>query len=130
MIVGILKENQQENRKLHLLPEIAANLIKLQAEVWVESQAGSRALAQDQDYIKVNAQVKSRAEILSGADLVLTIHLLSDEELKQLKPSAVLLGVYQPLFNFAKMKEWAVNGLITFSLDDTARYARAKHGCA
>lgn len=125
MIVGILKENQQENR-VSALPEIAANLIKLQAEVWVESQAGSRAFAQDQDYIKVNAQVKGRAEILSGADLVLTIHLLNDDELRQLKPSAVLLGVYQPLFSFAKMKEWAAKGLTTFSLDMIPRTTRAQ----
>ncbi len=125
MIVGILKENQQENR-VSALPEIAANLIKLQAEVWVESQAGSRAFAQDNDYLKVNAQVKSRAEILAGADLLLTIHLLTDEELKQLKPSAVLLGVYQPLFNFAKMKEWATKGLTTFSLDMIPRTTRAQ----
>ena len=125
MIVGILKENQEENR-VSALPEIAANLIKLQAEVWVESQAGSRAFAQDNDYLKVSAQVKSRAEILSGADLVLTIHLLSDDELKELKPSAVLLGVYQPLFNFAKMKEWAAKGLTSFSLDMIPRTTRAQ----
>ncbi|MFN8285818.1 MAG: Re/Si-specific NAD(P)(+) transhydrogenase subunit alpha [Chitinophagales bacterium] len=125
MIVGILKENQEENR-VSALPEIAANLIKLQAEVWVESQAGHRAFASDEDYKKINAQIKSRAEILSSADLLLTIHALQPNELAQLKTNAVLLGVYQPLFNYAVMKDWAAKGLSTFSLDMIPRTTRAQ----
>ena len=51
------------------------------------------------------------------ADIVLSLSTLSGEDIALLKPGAVLLGVYQPLFNYSLMAEWAAKGLSVFSID-------------
>lgn len=38
----------------------------------------------------------------------------------------LLLGVYQPLFNAALMKDWAAKGLNVFSMDTLPRTTRAQ----
>ena len=48
-IIGILKEPEGENRVV-ALPEIAAQLVKMNFQVLVESGAGSKAFASDEDY--------------------------------------------------------------------------------
>lgn len=40
--------------------------------------------------------------------------------------SKILIGVYQPLFNIAQVKEWASKGVTTFSLDMLPRTTRAQ----
>jgi NAD(P) transhydrogenase subunit alpha len=126
MTIGVLKEPAHETR-VSLLPEAAAALIKKNISVVVEGGAGERAFASDEDYTKAGAQVKSRDEVISASDIILSIH--SPENIKS--PSAgqagkILIGVYQPLTNQQQMKDWAAAGLTTFSMDMLPRTTRAQ----
>jgi alanine dehydrogenase len=56
MVVGILKEPQQETR-VSLLPEGVAQLTKKGITVLVEPGAGIRASASDEDYEKAGARI-------------------------------------------------------------------------
>jgi NAD(P) transhydrogenase subunit alpha len=125
MIIGLLKEKDGE-RRVSILPEIAANLVKQKVTVWFENGAGVSAFANDEDYIAAGASAKTRNEVLSGADLILALNPLDSSEISLLKKNASLLGVYQPLFNYNLMKEWAAAGLTTFSLDMIPRTTRAQ----
>src|SRR3954454_19452142 len=80
MILGVLKEPSFESR-VSILPETAAALIKKGVVVWIESNAGTRASATDDDYRKAGATLRSREEILSGSQLILTIHSPATSEL-------------------------------------------------
>jgi NAD(P) transhydrogenase subunit alpha len=125
MILGILKETNNDKR-VSLLPEQAAVLVAKQVNVIVETGAGNAAYASDATYIDKNVTVKDRATVLSTADLVLSINPLSSAEMAQLKPGAVVLGTFQPLFNTDLVKQAIDKKASLFSMDMIPRTTRAQ----
>ena len=124
MITGVLLEPSIETR-VSLLPEAVASLVKKGHTVQVETGAGTKASASDEDYTAAGAQIKSRTEILQSSDLVLSIHPPTGNDI-QTKPSAIFIGIYQPLYNAGLMKDWAAKGITSFSLDMLPRTTRAQ----
>jgi NAD(P) transhydrogenase subunit alpha len=124
MIVGVLKEPAFESR-VSLSAEGAAALIKKGVEVWVESSAGVKAFTNDDDYTKIGATIKSAQEIISSADIILSINNPDLSHVSRLT-SYVFLGIYQPLFNPALMHDWAKQNITVFSLDMLPRTTRAQ----
>jgi len=121
MIVGILKEPPIETR-VSLLPEGVAQLTKIGIKVLVETSAGFKASASDNDYEKAGARIVSSQEIISSAVVILSIH----HPAYPITGSQVLIGIYQPLFNQLAMQQWAQKGLTVFSLDMLPRTTRAQ----
>jgi H+-translocating NAD(P) transhydrogenase subunit alpha len=124
MTIGVLKEPFPETR-VSLLAEAVATLTKKGISVLIESGAGEKAYCSNSEYEKVGAVIKSRDEVLSGSELLLSIHPVLSSELSQLS-SDILIGVYQPLYNVAIMKEWAARNVTVFSLDMLPRTTRAQ----
>src|ERR1700760_2673119 len=116
MTVGVLKEPSTETR-VSILPEHLATLKKWKVDVLIESTAGVRSFANDNKYAEAGATIASRDEVLGKSDIVLSINNFSAEDISKLKPGAVVLGVYQPLFNATLIKDWAEKGLNVFSID-------------
>jgi H+-translocating NAD(P) transhydrogenase subunit alpha len=129
MTIGLLKEPHYETR-VSLLAEAVATLTKKGITVLVENGAGEKAFCSNADYEKAGARITNATEIVSLADIILAIHqpdsqLLADS-FGQISNSKILIGVYQPLFNEDKMKEWASKGITAFSLDMLPRTTRAQ----
>jgi NAD(P) transhydrogenase subunit alpha len=125
MIAGILKEPVGENR-VSLLPEQAETLIKKNVEIWVEDGAGSNAFATNNAYTVKAVKVSTREEILQQCDMIFSISILSEDDVAKLKPGSVVLGVYQPLYNYSTMLQWASKHVSSFSLDTIPRTTRAQ----
>lgn len=123
MIIGVLKEQLPETR-VSLVPEVVVALTKMKVTIWVESGAGDGAFFSDKAYTDAGAIIKSATEITNGADLILAINPALIEG--SVKASAVLMGVYQPLFNSALMKKLAGANQTVFSLDTIPRTTRAQ----
>lgn len=123
MRIGVLKEPQDESR-VSLLPEAVTQLTKKGIAVMVAAGAGQKAFAADADYEKAGATLSSNENILSAADLVLSIHL-PDAPLP-VRDGLVLVGVYQPLYHPERMLQWAQQGITSFSLDMLPRTTRAQ----
>jgi len=121
MIIGVLQEPSFETR-VSVLPEAVATLTKKGITVLIETGAGLQASAADEDYVIAGAQITAATEIVSNADIILSIN----------RPAApvpnqkILIGVYQPLFNFQEMAILAGNGVTIFSLDMLPRTTRAQ----
>ena len=124
MTIGILKEPVPETR-VSLLPEGAASLTKQNISVQVEKTAGDSAFAFDDAYVTQKCAMQERSAVLQS-DIILTMHSLPDTDQAQLKPNAILIGMYQPLFNYELMKQWAEKNITTFSLDMMPRTTRAQ----
>jgi H+-translocating NAD(P) transhydrogenase subunit alpha len=122
MTIGVLKEPNYETR-VSLLAEAVATLTKKGVSVIVENGAGEKAFCSNADYEKAGASIADRNTVLSSADLVLSIH---QPEQLPIKTGAILIGVYQPLFNQGKMDQLAQKGITTFSLDMLPRTTRAQ----
>ena len=124
MIIGILKEPADEKR-VSLLPEVVAQLVKMNFEVAVETSAGSGAFTSDEEYKMAGAKTVSRADILQS-DLVIGINCPPEEHLIRLKPGAALLCVYQPLVNKDLVLKFIECDITSFSMDMVPRTTRAQ----
>jgi NAD(P) transhydrogenase subunit alpha len=124
MTIGLLKEPNFETR-VSFLAEAVATLTKKGITVIVEAGAGEKAFCSNADYEKAGAQIKTRSEVVTSSDILLTIHQPEESEIKNLK-SKVVIGVYHPLFNVDTMKQLADAGVTTFSLDMLPRTTRAQ----
>ncbi|HYJ63265.1 MAG TPA: NAD(P)(+) transhydrogenase (Re/Si-specific) subunit alpha, partial [Parafilimonas sp.] len=116
MTLGILKEPVPETR-VSLLPEAAASLTKQNITIQVEKNAGENAYAFDKSYQTKNINIAERSAVLSSSEILLSINPLSEQDIQQLKSGTILIGVYQPLFNYNLMKQWAQKNITVFSLD-------------
>lgn len=124
MTIGLLKEPAHETR-VSLLDDTVATLTKKGITVLVESGAGEKAYCSDATYEKAGAQIKSRNEVLSSSDIILSIHKPVASDTSSLA-SKIIIGVYLPLFNPSIMQQWAQLGLTTFSLDMLPRLTRGQ----
>jgi H+-translocating NAD(P) transhydrogenase subunit alpha len=124
MIIGVLKEANNETR-VSLLPEHIAAYLKLNVEVYVETDAGINAFASNEDYQNAGAKIASRVEILEKASIVLSISALAENEIAQASGKA-LIGFYQPLFNTSFIKSCTANNVTVFSIDMIPRTTRAQ----
>ena len=124
MTIGLLKEPAHETR-VSLLPEAVATLTKKNINVLIETGAGEKAFSRDGDYEKAGAKIASRNEVLQSSNLLLSINALTPQDIMP-KPGAIMLGVYQPLYNQPIMQHWAEKGVTTFSLDMLPRTTRAQ----
>lgn len=125
MIIGILKEPAGENR-VAMLPEQLASLVKQGIQVMVEEDAGALAFANNELYFAAGATIVNRTTLLNSATILLSYWSISAEDLAKTQPGAILVGVFQPLFNFQLMKDWASKGCTIFSLDMIPRTTRAQ----
>jgi NAD(P) transhydrogenase subunit alpha len=122
MIIGVLKEQAPETR-VSLVPEVVAALVKMNVTVWVEQGAGETAFYSDQSYTDAGAAIKTAVDIRTSADMALTIQAANAGTVKG---GAVLLGIFQPLFNPQLMQDWAGKGYTVFSMDTIPRTTRAQ----
>jgi NAD(P) transhydrogenase subunit alpha len=125
MIIGVLKEPFPETR-VSLLPEHVTFLKKWNVEVMVEDTAGASAFASNSSYETSGAIIASRKKILETATIILSVSNFSEEDISMLNETTVVLGVYQPLFNFQLINTWALKGLTIFSMDMLPRTTRAQ----
>lgn len=123
MIIGVLKEQQPETR-VSLVPEVVAALVKMKVQVMVESGAGQAAYHNDKAYTDAGATIGERNAIAAAADVLLTINSANLPE--NIKQGAVVIGVYQPLFDTQKMQQLAAKGYTVFSMDTIPRTTRAQ----
>ena len=124
MIIGVLKEPKGEKR-VSLLPEHIVALRKQQVNVMIEKGAGDNAYALDAQYETAGASVGSRNVVLESADIILSIHSLTENDITDCK-GKILFGFYQPLFNAGYIKVLAEKNFTIFSIDMLPRTTRAQ----
>lgn len=125
MVLGILKDEEPEKR-VALLPESVAVLVKMSVSVLVENNAGSAAFASDADYVAAGARMVSRSEAMAESDMLICINPPADADLAAMKPKTVFLAVLNPYFNTKLVSKLAERDITAFSLDVIPRTTRAQ----
>lgn len=125
VIIGILKESGDENR-VAALPEIASQFVKMNFEVHVESGAGLKAFASDNDYTRAGAKISDKHTILQNADIILKINSFDKSDIDKIKAGAVIVAILQPYFNTDLVKQLQEKGITSFSLETIPRTTRAQ----
>ncbi|HRY34179.1 MAG TPA: Re/Si-specific NAD(P)(+) transhydrogenase subunit alpha [Bacteroidales bacterium] len=125
MIIGILKEAAGE-RRVAMLPDSVAALVKLKAKVMVEKDAGAAAYSSDQGYADAGATITVREQLLKEADILVGINPPPADEMKTMKKGQVILAVFNPFFNQELVMAMAAADITAFSLDVIPRTTRAQ----
>lgn len=125
MTIGIIKENESENR-VAMLPESVATLVKMNVSMLVETGAGIRAFASDKEYEESGATIKTKEQVIAASDLIIKIQPPTPDELALFKEGQVLMSVLNPYFNTALVKELADKNITGFSMDIVPRTTRAQ----
>ena len=124
MTIGVLKEPIPETR-VSILPEHLAILKKFNVDVLIETDAGESAFASDKKYIEAGAEIVSRIDAIKNSNVILSINIPCEEDKKSFQ-SKILLGNYQPLYNYEAMQIFAENNVTVFSIDMIPRTTRAQ----
>ncbi len=111
MTVGVLKESESENR-VALLPAEVATLKKMGIEVLMELNAGSRAFAADSDYLSAGARLAERKDVISGADVLITINPPVHDNINSFREGQVICSVLNPVVN----SEWLDKARLAWSV--------------
>jgi NAD(P) transhydrogenase subunit alpha len=125
MILGILKAGGDERRVIMLPGEVAA-LIKMNVKVLIETNAGEKAFFTNDDYTGVGAQISSRDEIFSSADLIMQINPFSTGEIEKTKAGQCILSILNPLANKPLVEQLMQKNVTAFGLDIVPRTTRAQ----
>ena len=125
VIVGALRERAPGETRVSIVPEVAAKLIAAGVRVLIERGAGIAAQFPDALY-KQSDWADSAAEILSTADVLLTVAPLTVEQIGQLKPGAVVIGFMQAHSRHAEVKALRDRKITSFAVEFIPRISRAQ----
>jgi len=125
MRIGIPKESAPGERRVALVPDAAARLVRSGLEVAVERGAGDRAFLPDALYERGGARLSDGEEALS-ADLVLAVRRPSDDRVARLRKGATLVGLLQPAANPELLRTLAERGVQAIALERVPRISRAQ----
>ena len=126
MRICVPKEARSGERRVALVPKDVAALAKRGAQVLVEEGAGLGAYIEDAQYANSGAEIASREEVLSTADLLLTVNGISSGDASAANPTAIVAGFLGPLDDPQALQSVAKHGQSLFSVEMIPRITRAQ----
>ena len=110
-IVAVPKERSPGERRVALVPEVVARLVKEGLEVRVEKGAGEGAHHSDQAYLDAGAQVVERGELLKGVRVLFTVQPPEMDLIQSLEKGALVVGFMQAHKNPDRVKALMERGV-------------------
>ncbi|MGI0140713.1 MAG: NAD(P) transhydrogenase subunit alpha [Thermoplasmata archaeon] len=124
--IGVVKETAPGERRVALVPESVARLVRAGGTVHLETGAGVRAGYPDPAYVAAGATiVPSPAEAL-GCAIVLKLQAPTPEEVRAMRPGAVIAAVMSPHRNLPSVRALQSAGVSAFALELLPRITRAQ----
>ena len=126
MLVFIPAETRAGELRVGLTPEGAQKLIKLGLSVTVQEGAGDASGYHNDEYKAVGADIAAGSAALSSADVVATVRPLANEQISQLKSSAITISFLSPTNDAQAIKALADQKVTALSFDVLPRISRAQ----
>ena len=133
MVIGVVSESGQGERRVALVPGVIAPLIKAGGTVLVEPGAGLSAGFTDEAFKEKGAEIAaSRADVLARADVVPRVRVgpagapSTGADLAGLRPGQTLIAFLDPLSDHALVRQLAAAQVSAFSMELMPRITRAQ----
>ena len=132
MKLAVAREIEVGERRVALVPDMVARLVKQGLEVWVEAGAGERAFFSDAAYEAAGAKIISEPDRLwREADILLKVGVPQEREDGQfetelLREGAVLISFLNPLGELVLAQKLAERRITAFSMEMIPRTTRAQ----
>lgn len=127
MQLVIPRETQPGEYRVSATPETVKKLVRLGAEVVIESGAGTGAGISDADYEAAGASIGSdRSALLGSADMVLRLRKPEIEEISQLKGGCIHVSYLDPFNEKELIKAFASHNVTAVSMEMIPRSTRSQ----
>src|ERR1700676_445271 len=127
MLIGVPTEIEPGERRVALVPETVARLVKAGNAVRVQRGAGHAAAFVDAAYEAAGATLApDAAGVFGEADLIAKVQRPNDAELKSMRAGQVLLAFLSPLGDPASVERYAKQKITALSTDAIPRTSRAQ----
>ena len=122
-----LSENKETEKRIAITPEIAKKYISLGLEVSLSENYGSHLGIKDEEFRELGVLIsKDEKEVITKADIIVQLGLLSDDKNSLLKENQTFIGVLNPYDNKSKIDKLVKKNINTFSLELLPRTTRAQ----
>jgi H+-translocating NAD(P) transhydrogenase subunit alpha len=92
--ISVLRERAAAERRVALTPDGAAQLARLDAEVWIEAGAGARSYFPDADYEAAGARIEADpSRLVANAAVILQVGAPDPDAAERLPTGATLIGL-------------------------------------
>ncbi len=127
MLIGVPTEIEPGERRVALVPETVARLVKSGTAVRVQRGAGHAAAFVDAAYEAAGATLApDAAGVFGEADLIAKVQRPNDAELKSMRAGQALVAFLSPLGDPASVERYAKQKITALSMDAIPRITRAQ----
>lgn len=129
MKLVIPSETKAGEKRVALVPEAVAKLVKLGLEIRIQSKAGLAATYSDEAYVAAGAKMFEKISLgkeLAAAHVVASVQPLPAKSISALKPNVITLSFLSPTNNARDIKALAAAKASALSFDLVPRISRAQ----
>ena len=127
MRLAIPRETHPGENRASITPETVKKLVRLGADLAIESGTGAGAGFSDEAYAAEGASVVTdRDALLGGADMVLRLRKPDLEEVAKLKPGCIHVSYLDPFNEHALIREFAAKSITAVSMEMIPRSTRSQ----
>jgi NAD(P) transhydrogenase subunit alpha len=127
MILGVLKESREGEKRVALTPQIVKQLVGKGFKVQIEAGAGEGSAYVDSDYQQAGASIMSnKSELLGSSDVALKINPPVKSEIEQGRKGLIWMSLLYHLTNKETVQAIADAGQSAISMDAIPRISRAQ----
>ncbi len=118
MKIAVMKETHEGEKRVPMIPPTVDKLVKLGAEIVIETGLGQTCRFSDADYEKVGATIgTSREEMLKTADIVLRLRKPPVEEIELMKKGCIHVSYLDPFNEVELVDKLKEAGISAISLE-------------
>ena len=127
MRIGSVLENQKNEKRVAITPEIIKKYISLGFDVSLPENYAEHLGVKDEEYKQLGVSIlKDEKEIIDSSDIIVQLGLLNDDKSSLLKENQIFIGVLNPYDNKDKINNLVKKNINTFSLELLPRITRAQ----
>ncbi|MFN8074296.1 MAG: NAD(P) transhydrogenase subunit alpha [Kineosporiaceae bacterium] len=125
MKVAVPAESLPGERRVALVPDAIAPLVRAGLQIAVQTGAGRHALATDEDYAAAGAEVVTSIDA-GEVDVLLHVRPLHPKVATKLRPGSITIGLASPATEQATVVALAEAGITSFAMELVPRISRAQ----
>ena len=117
MRIGSVLENQKNEKRVAITPEIIKKYISLGFEVSLPEKYAEHLGVKDEEYKQLGVSIlKDEKEIIDSSDIIVQLGLLNDDKSSSLKENQIFIGVLNPYDNKDKINNLVEKKINAFSI--------------
>ena len=126
VVISVPAEVRAGENRVALVPDIVKKLTGAGNTVQVQAGAGEGAGYSNEDYVAAGATIAANDNLLSNADIVLSVNPLTAEQLQKLRDNSILIGYQNPWSETSRFQLLLTKGVSAFSMELVPRISRAQ----